>query len=290
MPCGKKYYRVGEDGSLTSTESPLEVIRGSVTQDAPGVDETAQFNAKTATPTQKEAWVYQTFQRISEDYDLMNDLESFGLHRAWKRTLVRAVSALAPGSVLDVACGTGDIALEISKANPQARIIGLDFSQNMLDVACRRAASLSLPAASKDSPGSNLIFQQGSALDLPFDEGSFDVVTISFGLRNMADYQRVIEEMTRVLRPGGCFFCLEASSPTAPVVTPVFKVYFRHLMPAMANLVTRKPAEYRWLNDSLEVFLSKKQLVELMKQCGLVNVRCRSFSLGVAALHFGVKP
>jgi demethylmenaquinone methyltransferase/2-methoxy-6-polyprenyl-1,4-benzoquinol methylase len=276
-----------------------------------GVD----FDARSATPQQKEAWVHQTFERISEHYDLMNDLESFGLHRAWKRALISAVKALKPQTVLDVASGTGDIALALAQAMPQAQVTGLDFSQNMLDVARKRAdivraharPAAVCPAADSAAPppgdatitdsattppvdSARLNFVQGNAMNMPFEDNSFDVVVISFGLRNMPDYQRSIEEMTRVLRPGGSLFCLEASYPTAPIVKPAFRLYFKHVMPLMGRIVTRKSAEYRWLNDSTELFLSKPQLVALMERCGLSNVRYRVFALGAAALHHAVKP
>jgi demethylmenaquinone methyltransferase/2-methoxy-6-polyprenyl-1,4-benzoquinol methylase len=243
------------------------------------------FDARSATPRQKEAWVHQTFERISERYDLMNDLESFGMHRAWKRALISGVKALEPQAVLDVASGTGDIALALVQAMPRAQVTGLDFSKNMLDVARRRVlASRSLGDEAR------LSFVQGNAMDMPFESDSFDVVVISFGLRNMPDYQRSLEEMARVLRPGGSLFCLEASYPTAPIIKPTFRLYFKHIMPQMARLVTHKSAEYRWLNDSTELFLSKPQLAALMERCGLSSVRYRSFALGAAALHHGVKP
>jgi len=330
MVCVKKYYRVKKDGSLSAVEAlPIDDIC------AP---EETRFNAKTATSIQKEAWVYQTFERISGRYDLMNDLESFGLHRLWKRKLVKAVCALAPNDVLDVASGTGDIALGITRTRPQARVVALDFSQNMLDVARHRAeAALALsnsqnqvmepvpdtstilptpsglptPPVTKTTPAlqapsithtspiplaspaptalSKLEFVQASALELPFPDESFDAVTISFGLRNMPDYQRSVGEMVRVLRPGGCFFCLEASYPTIPGIKQAFRLYFRYIMPAIADLVTGKRAEYQWLNDSTEAFLTKEQLVELMEQQGLCNARYRSLALGAAALHHGVK-
>jgi demethylmenaquinone methyltransferase/2-methoxy-6-polyprenyl-1,4-benzoquinol methylase len=240
-----------------------------------------RFDAKAATPEQKEAWVHKTFENISEKYDLMNDLESFGLHRAWKRKLVRTVRDLKPSAVLDVASGTGDIALALATDLPGAKVVGFDFSANMLEVARKRADA---------QPGlTNIEFLEGNALALPFEDATFDAASISFGLRNMADYRGTIEEMTRVLRPGGCFLCLEASYPTTPVIKQVFRLYFRHIMPLIGKLVTRKSAEYQWLNDSTEVFLSKPQLAELMEQCGLTKVSYHSFALGAAALHVGFK-
>jgi demethylmenaquinone methyltransferase/2-methoxy-6-polyprenyl-1,4-benzoquinol methylase len=311
MPSSRRYFRLEDNGQLTLLEAPQAQGTGSdsAANAAVEVSGSLHFNAKTASPEQKQAWVYKTFQRISGQYDLMNDLESFGLHRAWKHALARAVALLKPKDLLDVACGTGDIALELAAAlaqqEPPGKVVGLDFSENMLAVARRRgqgaASRRARPAAQGSAEGTgqsgggqakaaaNLNFVQGNALELPFADASFDAVTISFGLRNMADYQRVVQEMVRVLRPGGCFFCLEASYPTSTLVKPLFRLYFRHAMPWMANLVTRKPAEYRWLNDSTEQFLSKDQLAELMRQCGLQGVGYRSFALGAAALHSGFK-
>jgi demethylmenaquinone methyltransferase/2-methoxy-6-polyprenyl-1,4-benzoquinol methylase len=229
----------------------------------------------------REAYVYQIFQNISGTYDLMNDVESFRMHRGWKRALVNAETALAPKDMLDVACGTGDIALWLAAANPQAQITGFDFSENMLAIACKRAAELAAP---------NVAFIQGNAMDMPFEDARFDAVSISFGLRNVADYQRVVEEMLRVLRPGGSFFCLEASYPTAPIIKQGFRLYFEHILPFMGGLIAKRSGEYRWLNESTEAFLTKQQLAGLMQSCGLVDVSYQSFLLGSAALHRGCKP
>ncbi len=241
----------------------------------------ATFDAKSATPEQKEAWVHNTFQNISEKYDLMNDLESFGLHRAWKNKLVRTVCDVKPKDVLDVASGTGDIALAFAGALPDAKVVGFDFSDKMLEVARARAAA---------QPNlSNVEFVEGNALSMPFEDASFDAVSISFGLRNMSSYEASITEMVRVLRVGGCFVCLEASYPTNPAIKPLFKLYFKYVMPFIGKVVSGKAAEYQWLNDSTELFLSKQQLAELMEKCGLKKVSYQSFSLGAAALHVGYK-
>jgi demethylmenaquinone methyltransferase/2-methoxy-6-polyprenyl-1,4-benzoquinol methylase len=212
----------------------------------------------------------------------MNDLESFGLHRAWKRVLIERAAAVEPRDILDVATGTGDIALALAQRCPAARVVGFDFSEAMLAVAAKRHSSAVHPAP-------NLAFLRGNAMEMPFDDVSFDVVTISFGLRNMPDYQRVLSEMVRVLRPGGLLLCLEASYPTLPVVKQGFRVYFRHIMPLMGRLVTKRPDEYRWLNDSTEAFLAKPQLAQLMADCGLIDIHYRSYLLGSAALHSGLR-
>jgi demethylmenaquinone methyltransferase/2-methoxy-6-polyprenyl-1,4-benzoquinol methylase len=289
---------------------------------------TASFtpDPKAITPEAKHEYVHGVFENIAAGYDKMNDVESFGLHRLWKKALLREVAAVAPERVLDVATGTGDIALSLAAELPEAHIVGFDFSEAMLAVARRRAVEQQLDCLNKsgnddevksvnkvgddNSPfeggarragvvsGGNkgaggsphLEFVQGDAMKLPYEDGSFDVATISFGLRNMPDYGAVVREMVRVLRPGGKFCCLDASYPTNWFVKPFFRLYFKHIMPAMANLVAGNRAAYQWLNDSTEAFLTKPALLELMGRCGLTHPRYRSFLLGSAALHVGVKP
>jgi len=200
------------------------------------------------TPEEKRAFVHSVFETISDDYDKMNDIESFRMHRTWKRRLVEqvieslsSVASLAPDTsptILDVASGTGDIAIALAAALPNAHVVGLDFSENMLAVARRRSESLS-PEISRAE------FIWGDALALPFADNSIDALTISFGLRNLPDYEAALREFSRVLRPGACFFCLEASYPTSPVIKPFFRLYFRHIMPLMASLVVGHRQQYQ---------------------------------------------
>lgn len=232
-------------------------------------------------PEEKETLVHEVFQRVSEDYDKMNDVISFGMHRGWKRTLIDAITALKPSDVLDVATGTGDIALWIAERNPSARVVGADFSENMLSVAERRLAA---------SPLTNVSFSHQNAMSMSFPDNSFDAVSVSFGMRNMPDYGEVIGEMTRVLRPGGTFFCLESSYPTNPVIKPLFRFYFKQVMPTLGRVIGGAPEEYRYLNDSTEAFLTKEELAALMRERGLEGVSYRSFMFGGAALHSGTKP
>ena len=247
--------------------------------------------SKATNPEKKRASVHLIFENISKDYDRMNDLESFGLHRLWKRSQVQAVRASLlsdknPSNykVLDVACGTGDIALALAADLPtNCQVTGIDFSSNMLKVAEDRSCSLPVSVPRPQ-------FIHGDALHLPFVDASIDALTISFGLRNLPDYQAALQEFFRVLRPGGHFFCLEASYPTMPVVKPAFRLYFKHIMPRLASLIVNRRHEYQWLNDSTEAFLSKDDLCDLMTECGFTQVSYRNFSLGAAALHSGCKP
>ncbi|MCL2331957.1 MAG: ubiquinone/menaquinone biosynthesis methyltransferase [Actinomycetia bacterium] len=237
-------------------------------------------NDENLTPEQKQARVYEVFQEICENYDHMNDVISVRRHKAWKRVLVQRVVAAHPRAVLDVASGTGDIALQLARALPQARIVASDFSENMLAVAERRIEAEGLE---------NVEVSCQNAMQMSFPDASFDAVTISFGLRNVCDFQQVIEQCVRVLRPGGLFACLESSYPTHALVRPLFHLYFAHLMPWIGRTFIDAPDEYRWLADSTEIFLTKDELARLMERCGLGAVQYRSFMLGGAALHTGIK-
>lgn len=250
-----------------------------------------------ASAQEKSAYVHGVFSKISGSYDVMNDLESLGLHRLWKTRLVRELSKSKPTRVLDIASGTGDIAIALAQALPQAEIIGLDFNEAMLNVAKQRAARKApigfMVELGEQTPHAkstnNLHLMVGNAMELPFADESIDAVSISFGLRNMPDYAQVLAEMYRVLRPGGSMFCLEASYPTNKLVKPPFKLYFKHWLPLLGKLIVNSPEEYSWLNTSTEAFLSKDELAALMQQTGFANVSYSSFLLGAAALHRGTK-
>ncbi|MDR2735940.1 MAG: demethylmenaquinone methyltransferase [Gracilibacteraceae bacterium] len=229
---------------------------------------------------QKEQKVHAVFQKISNDYDKMNDIICFGMHRKWKRDLVNKITKQNRLSILDVCCGTGDIALQLARSNPQANICGLDFSENMLAVAEERKAQLNL---------ANIQFQHGNAMALPFDDASFQCATISFGLRNVPDYEQVLRELWRILEPDGVLYCLDSSYPESPFVKPFFKLYFKYIMPAVGHLFSRHKEEYQWLNDSTEQFLTKNELRQLLHKVGFRGTAVHAYFLGSAALHRGTK-
>lgn len=228
----------------------------------------------------KKELVYEVFQNISETYDRTNDAISFGAHRIWKKKLIDEILSLKPQAVLDVASGTGDLALMIAARSAGIKVVGTDLSENMLKVAEQRRQGEDL---------NNVEFIVGNAMELPFEEGTFDVSVVSFGMRNMPDYRAVVAEMTRVLKPGGRFYCLESSYPTNPLIKPFFKLYFKFIMPFIGGLFARAPREYRYLNASTEAFLSKDALAQIMREAGQVDVGYRSHMLGGAATHFGTK-
>lgn len=227
--------------------------------------------------------VHGVFESIASGYDAANDRISLGMHRLWKRALVDA--ALKPcanpkraGLVLDLCCGTGDITAMLAQRDPGVMVCGLDFSASMLDVARQRVSALD-----------NVMLVEGNAMQLPFDDGTFDSTVISFGLRNTPDYHRVIDEMVRVTRPGGVVACLDASVPDSSLVQPFYQFYYKNVMTLLGGGISHRD-EYDWLYESTQEFLRKDELARLFEDCGLVCVHVRSFMFGAASLHTGVKP
>ncbi len=227
----------------------------------------------------KSEKVYRIFEEISQNYDEANERISAGQHQKWKKELVSHVirHTCGEGSVLDLCCGTGDIALALARDCPHLSLTGVDFSPSMLSVAKKKSAG-----------ERNVTWIQADAMKLPFEDGIFSSAVISFGLRNTPDYGQVMSEMARVTRPGGLVCCMDASMPDSPAVLPFFKLYFGKVMPVLGG-GKDKMADYIWLHDSTEQFLSKKQLCDLFRDVGLQNVTYRSFMFGSCALHTGIK-
>lgn len=227
--------------------------------------------------------VHGVFESIAEGYDAANDRISLGMHGAWKKALCKtAVKACdtskRAGLILDICCGTGDITELIARKYPDIFVVGLDFSANMLDVARTRLQGLE-----------NVELVEGNAMELPFDDGTFDSAVISFGLRNTPDYEKVVSEMVRVVRPGGTVACLDASVPSNKAVVPFYQFYYKNIMTLLGGGIAHHK-EYEWLYESTQEFLRKDELAKLFEQCGLSHVQVRSFMFGAAALHIGMVP
>ena len=222
----------------------------------------------------KEKTVYQIFQKIAGRYDRSNVLISLGLQGRWKKMLTgRLLKNLPEGAkVLDVCCGTGDIALELSRARRDLRVTGIDFSPAMLEEAEKRRQRRK-----------NVRFLQGNAMALPFRDAVFDAAVISFGLRNTADYGRTLREMVRVVKEEGSVACLDSFVPDNPII-----FYFRNVMPLLGGGV-KHLKEYRWLYLSTESFLRAEQLVRLFRDAGLEDVCSESRMFGACVLVTGCR-
>lgn len=217
------------------------------------------------------------FDSIVPRYDLMNHLMTFGMDIRWRRMIAQRAAAMGD-RVLDVATGTGDVAFAIHDAGAY-EVIGLDFSSVMIDAAEAKARQRNSPVD----------FIVGDAMRLPFDDGIFDACTVSFGLRNMPDYTAAIAEMTRVLRPGGKFICLEMTPYRTLVLSTLFDFYFEQIMPLVGGVLSGDITAYRYLPKSVAAFPTSTQLVMLMRRAGLTNTHVTMLGGGTVAIHTGVK-
>ena len=230
---------------------------------------------------QRAARVGALFGTIAPRYDLLNDIQSLGLHRVWKRRLVRLAGCKPGAPVLDICCGTGDIALQLAEAG--ARVTGVDFSEPMLDVARRRARQRSLPEA-------QLSYRTGDALHLPFEAESFDAVTVGYGLRNLSDWTAGLREMTRVARPGARILVLDFGKPPNPLLRSVYFAYLRVMVPVFGFLFCGNAAAYAYILESLRHYPGQAGVEQEMRRLGLVEVRTLNLLGGMMSINAGRRP
>lgn len=239
------------------------------------------FGEKRVTPEEKTSLVRGVFDSVADNYDLMNDLMSAGVHRLWKNHLVRRIRPRPGLDYLDVAGGTGDIAFRLlQKAGPSARITVCDINAEMLSVGRDRAL---------DRGYAGLNWVTGNAESLPLPDNSADVYTIAFGLRNVTHIDKALAEAVRVLRPGGRFYCLEFSHVSEPLLARFYDAYSHHVIPRIGATVANDRESYQYLVESIRRFPTQKELERRMKQAEMADCRHENLSFGVAAIHSGVK-
>ncbi len=223
------------------------------------------------------AAVRSMFARIAGRYDLANRLLSGGTDVWWRWRLCRTVARTRPHAVLDLATGSGDVAFALARALPEAvRITGMDFCQPMLDEAVQKKA--------RSPRYAKIEFLQGDAMALPLPDAAFDALTISFGLRNVADRHKALSEMHRVLRPGGTLFVLEFSQPYR-WFAPLYYFYLRRILPWFAALVTGDKGAYDYLGGSIAQFPARPAMSAEILRAGFAEVRARPMTFGIVALH-----
>lgn len=221
------------------------------------------------------------FARIAPGYDLFNALASFGIDRAWRRDVVRQ-AALGPTSrVLDLAAGTGDLALALAREGVPAEVLGTDFSPEMLDVARRKARGY--------AGRSRLSFQVEDAQSLSLPDASFDVATVAFGVRNFPDRAANFREVLRVLRPGGRYVILEFSRPPFAPFRWLYHAYLTFWIPLLGGVLTGDRASFVYLNRSIRSFPAQEALADELRRAGFARVTWRDRTLGVVAIHVAVK-
>ncbi|MCX8157300.1 MAG: class I SAM-dependent methyltransferase [Verrucomicrobiae bacterium] len=231
----------------------------------------------------RAAGVEDLFAGIAPRYDLLNDLQSLGLHRWWKRRLVRLAGVPPGGRALDLCCGTGDVALGFARRGVQA--VGLDFSGPMLAVARQRQERLA-----RGGRGLAVEWVRGDALNLPFPEGHFDAVTISYGLRNLADVRRGLEEMLRVTRAGGRVLVLDFGKPEPRWWRAVYFFYLGRVVPLLGACFCRNAPAYAYILESLEHYPAQAGVTALLRELGCREVELQNILGGAMSIHCAVKP
>lgn len=235
------------------------------------------------TEDERAGYVRRMFGAIAPRYDLTNTLISAGLHRRWKRATAALATPPRGGTALDVCCGTGDLArLLARRVGPAGRVIGVDFSAEMLTVARRRAADEGL--------GNVCRFVLGDAEALALPDAAFDAVTIGYGIRNVVHPERALAEFRRVLRPGGRLAVLEFSTPRNPAVRRLYDLYSFTLMPWLGRLASRHADAYLYLPASIRRWPDQDGFAALLRQAGFGDVRYVNVATGISAIHVGVRP
>jgi demethylmenaquinone methyltransferase/2-methoxy-6-polyprenyl-1,4-benzoquinol methylase len=241
------------------------------------------FGYREVSEAERQGLVNEVFATVAERYDLMNDLMSGGLHRLWKDDLVAALNpprGEQPFRLLDVAGGTGDVAIRYARASgPNATAVLCDLSPEMIAVGRRRVAAAALEK--------RITFAQGNAEALPFPDRSFDAYTIAFGIRNVTHIDRALREAFRVLRTGGRILCLEFSEVQVPILDRLYDFHSFEVIPRLGALAAGDAEPYRYLVESIRKFPNQTRFAEMIRAAGFARVSYRNLTGGIAAIHSG---
>ena len=242
---------------------------------------TTHFGFREVDETAKAGMVHGVFTNVASKYDVMNDAMSLGIHRIWKDAMMDWLAPRGPQRLLDVAGGTGDVAFRFLARAPQAQVTVLDMTESMLIEGRKRAEAATL--------ASQLDWVVGDAMALPFPDNSFDVYTISFGIRNVTRIPDAIAEAYRVLRPGGRLMVLEFSAIPQPGLQWLYDRYSFNIIPPLGQMIANDRDSYQYLVESIRKFPKQDAFAEMIRQGGFEQVSYRNLSLGIAALHSGWK-
>ncbi|MBU3158349.1 bifunctional demethylmenaquinone methyltransferase/2-methoxy-6-polyprenyl-1,4-benzoquinol methylase UbiE [Clostridium frigoris] len=227
--------------------------------------------------------VQSVFSSIASKYDKLNTILTLNIDKIWRKKAVKLCTIKENDRVLDLCCGTGKmVELECRAVGENTEVVGLDFNKEMLDVGYKNL--------NKSLTNYKFSLMQGDAMELPFEDSTFNCITIAFGLRNIPNKRKSISEMYRVLKPGGKVVCLELSKPEIPIFRNVYNLYFNYVLPVIGYLGTQDKAAYYYLRDSVNGFMTKKQLRHEFKNVGFENSEFKSLTCGIASIHYGIKP
>lgn len=241
------------------------------------------FGFESVTAPEKVGRVMGVFSSVAEKYDVMNDVMSAGLHRLWKKRMVAVANVRAGSMVLDVAAGSGDIALGLlKKTQRQCRVVLTDLNGSMLQEGARRVLDHGVLPGVADCV-------QSDGTKLPFPDARFDVVTIAFGIRNFLDVDAGLSEFYRVLKPGGQLLCLEFSRPVLPLLDVIYDAYSFHVIPEMGGWIAGDKASYQYLVESIRRFPDQERFLKMLQRAGFELARYENLTGGIVALHRGYK-
>ena len=234
------------------------------------------------TEKSKKEEVREMFDNIAPTYDKLNHILSLSIDKVWRRRVVRIVRRMKPERIMDLATGTGDLAIKMAKRIPQARIMGVDLSENMLAVAAEKVR--------KQGLDDKIALYQGDAEQLDVNDGVLDVVTVAFGVRNFGNIEKGLGEIWRSLRSGGHIVILEFSTPRNWLVRKAYNLYSQHVMKPVGGLVSKDKKAYDYLPDSIVEFSTPKEVLALMEKVGFKQCQRRSQSFGIAQIYIAQKP
>lgn len=230
---------------------------------------------------EKESYVRGLFSSIAERYDLFNAIASFGFDRGWRRFAVTKTALPAGGRALDICAGTGDLAISMGRRLAPERVLATDFCEDMLEVGRKKIAG---------TPEEGLVkFEWADVTDLPYDDGSFDAVTVGFGIRNVADIPKGLAEVSRVLKPGGRFVCLEFSRPVWRPFRLLYRFYLFRIVPVIGRVVTGNYQGFKYLASSIAGFPDQERFRDMVLAAGFSRVEFYNLTGGIVAVHVGVK-
>lgn len=229
----------------------------------------------------KKEQVAEMFNNIAGRYDFLNHFLSLGIDRGWRKKAIKSIAAIEPLNILDVATGTGDLAIAAANAFPQAELTGLDIARQMLDVGEAKIQQEGL--------GGRIKMVLGDSEAIPYTDNFYDAVLCAYGTRNFQDLKKGLLEMYRVMRPGGRLAILEFSKPRQFPVKQVYAFYFRYILPLMGKMVSKHSSAYTYLPESVMAFPEGTDFCRILEECGYKEVKCRPLSFGITSLYTATK-
>ena len=230
---------------------------------------------------ERQKYVAELFSRISKHYDLMNTLMTFGMHHRWKKSTAKLTCTNLTGVALDIATGTGDLAVQLAYQSGIEHSVGIDLIPEMINLAKLKSSKINL--------SEKTTFITGDAVNLPFPDNTFACATAGFSLRNMPDLNTAIKEMVRVVKPGGRITTLELTPMNNGLQASIFRFYFHRIVPLVGYIIARDKSAYTYLPQSVDYFLDSDSLAEVMRSAGLEDVGYRKVGCGPVAIHYGTK-